>query len=161
SARGNDLPVRSQEQQLVVVAKSVADRLQIIRHAAMSARRIAASDALYVLGYLIRAREYTQIVAAVLRPHIELSPRLRAAAPKLLGRRRFERALVREVGNPGRADRRQQRGENGQHQDLDANAVGAQDAETARDGGGFQLAQALLVAGEPDLRYRRRRTWKR
>jgi hypothetical protein len=58
SARSDDLPAWSQDQQLVVVVEPLADGPQIVRHAPVRARRVAARYGLYVFGDLVRAREH-------------------------------------------------------------------------------------------------------
>ena len=79
-------------------------------------------DALEVFGDLIGACEDAQIIAQLLGPEVDFAQGLRAHAQQLLGGFGLERALVFDVRNPHRRQRRQQCREDGEHQHLGADA---------------------------------------
>ena len=126
-ARRHDVTVMIEDHELAVVGEPVAHRVEVIGQplevdARVHGLAVRDRDPLEVFSDLIGAREDAQIVAELLGPEVDFAQCLRAHAEQLLGGFGLQRALVFDVGDPHRRERRQQRREDGEHQHLGADA---------------------------------------
>src|SRR5437899_645433 len=79
-----------------------------------------------VLRHLVGARRHPQIVQPLVEPLVQLAGRLGADAAQLLGDLLAERLLELGVGHERGRKRRDQRGEQAEHQDLAPDSVDVQ-----------------------------------
>jgi len=124
---------RVHDQQLRVVREALAHGAQVVGETRQCGGAAAARDQVEVLRHLVRAREHAQLVQPLLDPQIHFARGLRAHALQLARDLLRERALVLQVGDPRGGERRDQRGEDAEHQHFAADAVQPQQAQSSRD----------------------------